>query len=554
MNDPDPRPISASSGHRRTLWPNLIWGIPVAALIIVAYLGIQALAHRGVLVTVTFSHAAGARAGETKVSYQGVDAGELVDILPNKDGRRFDFQLRLKPEAKPGLNTNARFWLIGAAPSLADINSLKAAVSGVAIGYAPGAGGTATRHFQGLEKAPLILPEDKGTYYFLRATSLNAISEGTEVMFSGEPIGKVVEVHFNGKDGFRLRVFVYQPFDALVREGARFWKMSPLRLSVGGDGITANLAPIATIVSGGVGLENATADPHQPQSKPDTEFKLYGSKQAARAGLDGPTVRCRFDFTGAAGTLEQDAPVTLLGFQVGEVESTDLSYDPRTGAPHTIVTAMLYPLKLRVAAPKDPPPQDWRPATERSLGNLVKLGYRARLQQTPPLLGEESIALVKVGGRVSHAGWTAGEPAGGGTTTFPTEGGGAGLDDVLAKTDQLLGSLQHVAGRLDAMASSPELQDSLRHLHSSLAGLDQMLAKAGPDVGPLTTKLNDAAGQLSSTLSAARKILDGGGDAQSATLPEAIRQLSDAAQSIRTLTDYLSRHPESLLRGKRGEP
>ena len=38
---------------------------------------------------------------------------------------------------------------------------------------------------------------------------------------------------------------------------------------------------------------------------------------------------------------------------------------------------------------------------------------------------------------------------------------------------------------------------------------------------------------------------------QDADLPSAIRQLTEAARSIRSLTDYLSRHPEALLRGKK---
>jgi paraquat-inducible protein B len=36
-------------------------------------------------------------------------------------------------------------------------------------------------------------------------------------------------------------------------------------------------------------------------------------------------------------------------------------------------------------------------------------------------------------------------------------------------------------------------------------------------------------------------------------LPDTIKQLDEAARSIRTLTDYLSRHPEALIRGKRPE-
>ena len=157
------------------------------------YLLIQWVAERGEVVTVTFERAGGARAGETKVIYQGVEAGHLIKIVPNKDGRRLDFKLRLIPEAKPGLNTNARFYLIGASPTL-DLNSLRAVISGVAIGYAPGAGGTSTDHFEGSDRAPTILPGDRGTRYRLTARTLGSIHEGSVLLFHGQLIGKVSDV------------------------------------------------------------------------------------------------------------------------------------------------------------------------------------------------------------------------------------------------------------------------------------------------------------------------------------------------------------------------
>src|ERR1700677_3208918 len=242
MNEPTPPtgevPVSL---RRRSHWPNLVWVIPIVALLIVAYLGVEAFTHRGETVTVTFERAAGARAGETKVFYQGAEAGQLVKIEPNKDGRSLDFKLRMVPEAKAGLNTNARFWLIGASPNLADLSSLKAVLSGVAIGYAPGQGGTPTQSFQGLEKAPIILPGDKGVRYRLSAQKLNSVREGSLVLFHGQLIGKVSEVKFDGKNAFNVEIFVFESFDTLITSDARFWKISPLRLNFN-DGITASLA------------------------------------------------------------------------------------------------------------------------------------------------------------------------------------------------------------------------------------------------------------------------------------------------------------------------
>ena len=204
------------ASRRRTVWPNLIWGIPLAALLIVGYLGVKALFNRGEVVTVTFNRAAGAKPGMTKVLYQGIEAGQLIKIEPNADGRRLDFLLRLVPAAKIGLNTNARFWLIGANPNFSDLSSLKAVVSGIAIGYAPGDGGDPTDRFEGLDQAPLILPSDKGTRYELRAHSLNSIHEGSIILFHGQAIGKIIELQFDGNHSISL-TGVHYPAVRLAR-------------------------------------------------------------------------------------------------------------------------------------------------------------------------------------------------------------------------------------------------------------------------------------------------------------------------------------------------
>ena len=543
--------------RRKTLSSGLIWALPLAAAIIVVYLFIQWVAERGEVVTVTFERTGGARAGETKVIYQGAEAGHLINIVPNKDGRRLDFKLRLVPEAKPGLNTNARFYLIGASPTL-DLSSLRAVISGVAIGYAPGAGGTPTDHFEGSDRVPTILPGDRGTRYVLTARTLGSIHEGSVLLLHGQLIGKVSEVQFVGEGSFRLGVFVFQPYDALIRAGDRFWKMSPLRLSLAGGGINVNPAPLEAILSGGIELDTALATAHGPQSAAESEFTLYGSLNAARQGLSGPTVRYRFAFTTAAGDLEEGAAVTLLGFQVGEVETTGLAYNKRTGEPFTTVTALLYPQQLDPVGLSAGSVTDWRSVTDSRLRTLIHMGFRARLAQSPPLVGVRSIALVQVkGARATELEEDATAPR------FPTEPGSADFEDIAAQADQILEkvnripieeigqNLRAVTSRLRTLMSSPKIDDALLHLDNSSAQIDEILAQVKPQIGPLVTRLNQAAGELSSIAVGARRVLEGSGTSEDEGLPETIRQLNEAARSVRTLADYLDRHPDALIRGKR---
>jgi ABC-type transporter Mla subunit MlaD len=94
----------------------------------------------------------------------------------------------------------------------------------------------------------------------------------------------------------------------------------------------------------------------------------------------------------------------------------------------------------------------------------------------------------------------------------------------------------------------------LNHLTATLAEVDQMLSQLQPQLGPLISKLNDAAGQISGAALAAHQLLGNEGDTGGGNLAETIHQLDEAARSVRTLADFLDRHPDALIRGKRANP
>jgi paraquat-inducible protein B len=273
--------------------------------------------------------------------------------------------------------------------------------------------------------------------------------------------------------------------------------------------------------------------------------------------LAGPTVRYAFSFTGAAGDLAEGAPVTLLGFQVGEVETSRLDYDGRTGTPLTEVTAVLYAQRLDPGGFVTGTVTDWRSATDEKVRHLIRLGFRARLEQSPPLIGARSIALVRIKGAAVHA-----LTFEGASLRIPSAAGSTSLDDLLSQADQVLArvnavpieaigqNLRAITAQLASLVSSPKVDDSLSHLNHSLVQLDLILSQVQPQVGPLVSKLNEAADQIASISLAVKQLLNGDGAAQDASLPEAIRQLNETARSIRTLADYLDRHPEALIRGR----
>ena len=347
MTEPPPRTAQPTAQAKRTIWPGLVWAIPVAALLVVLYLGLRALSDRGVDVVVNFKDAAGARVGDTKVIYQGLEAGRVVKIGLNPDGRRVDMTLRLDPKARPALNSNTRFWLIGAKPSLTDINSVKAVLAGVTIGMAPGEGGEPTHRFIGLDQPPIIDPGTKGTAYALVTHVLGPVRAGSAVLYHGQEIGKITSADFAGLNSFRLGVFVYSPYDRLIRPGAEFWDSSPFQVSLSGASISTNLAPADTVLSGAIDFDLPDSDEHAAPSPANSTFILYRTQGDAQSGLKGPNMLYTTYFKSAAGgEVSSGSPVRLMGYTIGEVRGNELMFDAKTGLPYSAITVAIYPRKL----------------------------------------------------------------------------------------------------------------------------------------------------------------------------------------------------------------
>ncbi|MDP9044876.1 MAG: MlaD family protein [Pseudomonadota bacterium] len=551
----DPAPVPLARG-RRSRWVGLVWAVPLAALMIVAFLGIRAFMDRGIDVVVTFDTGAGAHIDDTKVIYQGVEAGHVRDIQVNPDGRRVDLTLRLDRRAAPALTTSAVFWLVGANPSLNDISSVKAALAGVTIGFAPGRGGQPTRRFVGLNQPPIVMPDTPGTAYVLSANSLATASVGSPIYFRGQQIGKVAGVRFTAPESFLLDIFILAPYDVLIKPAGLFWISSPVQVALAERGATATLEHAGALFNGAIEFDDFDAPSNQPPSPAGTRYPLYASRGEARSGPPGPEVPYALRFVGPAGELSSGAAIRLAGFRIGEVRSVRLDLDPSTGETSTRVEAVLYPKKLHIDPRGDP--QALQRQTDQVVNRLLAAGHRARLVQTPPLIGGRAITFDTVRGAARTAMLGAGRQ-------IPSDDTSAGFDEITGQVNELLGHLnripfdgigrdvQQITTRLNGLVSSPQLAGSLQHLDATLAQADQMMHEVAPQVGPLVAKLNRAADEVTGTVAAARGMLAGpaGTDASSdVSLPETIQQLSDAARSIRALADYLGRHPESLLRGR----
>lgn len=548
----------ARESHSR--WPGLVWALPLAALIIVAYLGVQALARTGVDVVVTFNSAADAKVGDTQVVYKGLSVGHVAKVVLSEDRKHVDMTLRLDPSLKPLLRQGTKFWLVGAKPSLTDLTSLKAALAGVTIGMAPGDGEPVHR-FVGLDEPPQVLPGTAGSPYVLVSNQVGSTREGASVYYHGLEVGKVTDVDLLGRNNFKTKVFVQAPYDRFVRRGTLFFNTSAVQISLSGGSLSTQFAPGNAALSGGIEFDTPADIIDQTTAPAGSLFPLSSDRAHAIIAPRGPQVFYRILFTDPTGDLEVGSPVTLRGFQIGSVASRDLVFDAGRGVLTTPVIIAVEPERLNRQSGLVTLTPAQTAATDRAMEQLVAMGYRARLAQTPPVVGSRVVELdlVPNARRIGLTGVR--QSIGGDFPIIPDTSSGdvAALavkaNDILSQVQQVpiaqIGAdVRQITSKLSAIVSSPKVMDSLTHLDSTLSQIDQTVTETRPKIGPLVDHLRSAADQIDALAAAGKGIVSGDGSTQDASLPATLRQLTDAARAVRGLADYLSRHPESIIRGK----
>ncbi len=546
--EPPQTRLHTEARERRGRWPGMVWAIPLAALLVVGYLGVQGIANRGVDVLVTFKTSGGARAGETPVIYKGVTVGHVVHIQIAPNVRDVEMKLRLDQRAKSHLGEGTKFWLIGAEPSLTDLSSLKSVVSGVSIGVSPGTGAPQD-HFTGLEQPPVVPPDQAGTLYIVEGVQLNSTRIGSSIYYHGLLVGRVTRVEVIGSQRIQLVIFVDAPFDKLVHAGTLFFNANAADVQLSAGHLSANIGPGSSVITGGIEFDTPLAAANQPQSPPKTVFGFFPNEFQASDQPRGPQLNYRAVFHGAAQRPQVDAPVWLSGERVGRVLASRITLPPGATTTTTEVTLEIEPQSLGL-----PIAGDVRASTDEALRGLIRGGYRMQMGQYPPLVGTATLIFAK-----SAAG-----PGGvsGALPDIPTAGS-TGVEELTSKVNVILdkvnavpieaigGDVRQITSHLAQLVSSPELADSLHKLDGTLTSVDQITREVKPQVGPLVARLNQTADQLQGVVANANAVLGGGpGAAQDANLPAALGQVTEAARSLRSLADYLGRHPEALVKGK----
>lgn len=535
----DPRPVDpaelpAPRVEPRRWTPSLIWLVPIAAALIGASLLINAWRTAGPRVTISFQTAEGLEVGKTLVKYRNVTIGRVTAITLSADQDRVLVSADLVKSSEDLATSGTRFWVVRPRIGVGWASGLETLVSGAFIAAERGDSKTPRRVFVGLESPPPLTHGLSGRSVVLHSTELGSVNLGAPVYFRRFEVGHVVERQLDADgSGVRVVVFIDAPNDRFISRSTRFWNASGIDVRLGADGMKLKTESLASVLAGGIAFETAPALRDPLPAPPGTQFTLFKDEATAMALPDGEPHYVRMRFGQSLRGLSIGAPVEFVGVNIGTVLSIDLDYDARDQTFPVIVTATIYPRRMGRAyatlVEQGRTESDEKMA--KLVGQLVARGLRAQPRPGNLLSGQLYLAL----DFIPNARQARFSP-----DTRPLE-----IPTVPGSIDELQLRLASIVTKIDRMP----LSDIARHLDGDLRSLHGTLEEVDTDVLPAAK----------SVLGTAQHILAGADRTLAEDAPwrenldQTLAEARRTLRSVRSLTDFLNRHPEALIRGRQRE-
>ncbi|RJG05761.1 MCE family protein [Noviherbaspirillum cavernae] len=519
--------------RQRNWLPSLIWLIPLVAALVGIALVVKVLSERGPVITITLRSAEGLEAGKTKVKYKDVDIGTVQTIALARDLSHVLVTVQLQKEAEKFTAADTRFWVVRPRMEASGISGLSTLLSGAYIGADAGNAKESGKTFTGLETPPIVTRDSSGLQYVLHAGDIGSLDIGSPVYFRRIKVGQVTafELDPDGK-GVTLRIFVNAPYQAFVGANTRFWHASGFDVEINASGVKLRTQSLATVVLGGIAFQ-APGDSMGPIAPENTSFTLAADESLAMKEQDGPSQTMLLYFNQSLRGLTPGAAVDFRGVIIGEVISIGVDFDARTREFRMPVLVQVYPDRLRrryLNAEQQP-----RYTQQQYLQFMVQRGLRAQLRTGNLLTGQLYVAFdFFPASPQMHID----------TTKTPLE-----LPTVPNSLDEIQTQLSDLASKLNKVPFDKigaDLQKTLGSLNRTLINAETLTKSLNNDVAPeMTAAMKD----VRKTLNAAERTLSDEAPLQQ-DLRETLKELTRSAASLRILTDYLERHPESLIRGK----
>ncbi len=544
-NNPDDLPQATIERSKR-FRISIVWIIPILAAVVAIGIGIQRIRNEGPKITIIFKGAAGIEAGKTFIKYKDVNIGLVSAVQLTDDFTKVLVTAQIDKHAEGLIVQDAKFWVVQPQVSLSGVSGLSTLLSGQYIGFQAGTSHERARSFTALDEPPLIT-DQPGRVFKLNAATLGSVGVGAPVYYRSVSVGEVAAYQL-AADGrsIQITVFINAPYDQYVTTETRFWNASGIRVTAGANGVDIQTESLVSVLVGGLAFDVPIFRPTGKPAAANAEFALYQDQTTAMTQPDALERRFVLYFNESLRGLKVGAPVTLFGLTVGQVAEVGLSFDPKASAfrPRVVITFVPERIASRLSEADRAKQKSFLGTNSEGRQRLVRSlveehGLRARLETGSLLTGDLYVAFEYVPNAPKvKIDWSQ-EPL-----ELPVVSGG--LASLEAKLDSIL-------SKIDAMplaAIGAEVKNAIASLNQTLKQTDALIARVDAEWVPEGTKTMET---LHQAIADADRSLLGKEAPAAQDLHDTLQELTRAARAVRVFVDYLDRHPEALIRGKKEE-
>ena len=516
-------PPAVSHDKRRWL-PEIIWFIPILAILVSLSLAYKAFVDQGPTISISFKSGDGLEPGKTNVQYKGVNIGLVKQVVLSDDQQQVIATVQLNKGAEAFAKADTRFWIVRPRITTSGISGLSTLLSGAFVASEVGQAVEKKNTFVALEVPPILTGNTPGREFVLKAPSLGSHDIGTQIYFRRLNVGEVVayDLDKNGKD-INIKVFINAPYDQYVTTDTRFWNASGIDVSLGINGFHVQTESLLAVLIGGIAFEsppasivktsetspsaNAMFVTPEP-AKENSVFTLFQTRTLAMKQPDAVSERYVTNFKQSIRGLVVGAPVEFRGVNVGEIVSIGIAFDPKTFEIVQPVEFLLYPERMQARSMITGELIPYSKTREEQLSRIksfIEKGMRAQLRTGSLLTGQLYL----------------------GIDLFPNL---PKYNINLSKTPLEIPAIPSTFDNFEQSVMS-----IVKNTNILIKKLD---AEVIPEINKSLKNIN------AMTASDSPLLLD---------MRDSLRDISKAANSVKTLTDMLDNQPQSLIYGKPSE-
>jgi len=316
-------PVRKTATRAAQAGVNVIWIVPIVALIVTLGIAWNSFRDRGSLIEIEFADATGITPGETTLRFREIIVGQVESVAFSEDLANVIVSVRVDGDVAQYIDSDASFWIVRPQVSAQGVTRLDTVLSGAFIeGYWDADVVEVATEFTGLERPPLVRGDQAGTWVKLSMPSADGMSEGAPVLFRGVEVGRVENIRLSEEDDSVLAdAFIEAPHNARLTTASVFWDTSGFSLSLGAQGISFNVNSLSSVLQGGVAFDTIVSGGNPIEA--GHEYPILADESTARSTLfatdDNDRLRVGMLIDDSLQGLEKGADVQFKGLRIGQV-------------------------------------------------------------------------------------------------------------------------------------------------------------------------------------------------------------------------------------------